>query len=520
MNDMPNRQPGPLVQSYLERAAELQPAHVALICGEQQLSFRELDERANALAHSLRALGVARGDRVFVLAENSVESAVAFWAILKADGVVSIINPLTKAAKLARLIADGEPRVLIADEHLRRNWHGPCASSLVAVIVCGAARTGAPDTGAMETTWSAALARGDRGRPERQNGESDLAAISYTSGSSGEPKGVMFTHRNMTAASESVCAYLALSADDVILNVLPLAFNYGLYQMITAFQSGARLVLERSFAYPAEVLGRLASHGATGFAGVPTIFAVLAEHPSLAGLDFSRLRYVTNAAAALPPKHIALLQQWFPGAQLFSMYGMTECKRISYLPPADLARKPDSVGIAIPNSELWIVDSDGARVGPDVVGQLVVRGPHVMKGYWRNPEATADKLRPGPHPGERVLYTGDYCRIDRDGYLYFVARMDDIIKSRGEKIVPKEIEDVLYALPGVKEAAVIGVPDEVLGQAVQAYLALEPGASLTERQVQLACQRHLERHMIPKRVLFRDALPKTLSGKIRKLDLT
>jgi acyl-CoA synthetase (AMP-forming)/AMP-acid ligase II len=234
---------------------------------------------------------------------------------------------------------------------------------------------------------------------------------------------------------------------------------------------------------------------------------------------FPHLRYITNTAAALPPAHIASLQALFPGTSIYSMYGLTECKRCTYLPPKDLARKPGSVGIAIPNTELWIVDENDRRVGPGVVGQLVIRGATVMKGYWEKPEATAKKLKPGPLPGEMVLYTGDYCRLDEEGYLYFVGRMDDVIKSRGEKVAPKEVELVLMNIPGVKEAAVIGVPDPILGHAVKAFVVLEAGTDLAERQLQKECQSRLENFMVPKYIVTVPSLPKTDTGKIRKIGL-
>jgi acyl-CoA synthetase (AMP-forming)/AMP-acid ligase II len=220
----------------------------------------------------------------------------------------------------------------------------------------------------------------------------------------------------------------------------------------------------------------------------------------------------------LPVKHIVALRELF-SARIYSMYGLTECKRCTYLPPEDLERKPDSVGIAIPNTELWIVDEQDQRVGPGVVGQLVIRGATVMQGYWGKPEQTARKLKPGPLPGEHVLYTGDYCKLDDEGYLYFVGRMDDVIKSRGEKVPPKEVEVVLLEIPGVREAAVIGVPDDVLGQAVKAFVVLEPNVTLTEKQLQLSCQVKLESFMVPKYVEFVAELPKTNTGKIKKTEL-
>ncbi|HUJ25667.1 MAG TPA: fatty acid--CoA ligase family protein, partial [Myxococcales bacterium] len=276
----------------------------------------------------------------------------------------------------------------------------------------------------------------------------------------------------------------------------------------------------RSFAFPAQVLKQVVREKVTFLPGVPTIFAILTEMKTLGQHDFSSIRAVTNTAAALPAKHIRELQRLFPQARVFSMYGLTECKRCTYLPPADLDRKPGSVGIAIPNTELWIVDEQDRRVGPGVVGQLVIRGATVMRGYWEKPEATARRLRPGPLPGEMVLYTGDLCRLDEEGYLYFVSRMDDVIKSRGEKVAPKEVESVLADVEGVKHAAVIGVPDDILGQAVKAFVVLEAGARLTAKDLQLECQKRLESFMVPKYVELVDQLPLTDSGKIKKTGLS
>jgi acyl-coenzyme A synthetase/AMP-(fatty) acid ligase len=267
------------------------------------------------------------------------------------------------------------------------------------------------------------------------------------------------------------------------------------------------------------VVETLARERVTAFPGVPTMFAMLGELKSLGPETFASVRIVTNAAAALSRKQIDWLRRTFSQARVYSMYGLTECKRCTYLPPEDLDRKPLSVGVAIPNTELWLVDEQDRRVGPNEVGQLVVRGATVMRGYWRKPEETMRKLKPGPLPGELVLYTGDYCRMDEDGYLYFVSRMDDIIKCRGEKVAPREIETSLVDVPGVKEAAVIGVPDEVLGQAVKAFVVLEAGVHLTSRDLQAECRRRLEGFMVPKEIVLVGELPKTSTGKIKKTDL-
>jgi len=515
--------PVPLLHDYLLHSAREVTEKVALVCMKQRITYGELDARSNALAHSLVAAGVERGDRVVVFADNTVEAVVSFWAVLKANAVVSIVNPLTKSDKLSYLLGDCRPAALITGQHLHSAFAGPArvCSHLRRVIVSGsvddAKLAGIPHA----RRWDDALAGGDRAAPPaRSSIDVDLAAIIYTSGSTGDPKGVMLTHRNMLTACTSIATYLELREDEVILGVLPLAFDYGLYQMIMAFRMGARLVLERSFTYPAQILNLMVEEGVTGFPGVPTIFAILTEFKSLKDYDFSRIRYVTNTAAALPVKHILMLKELFPGSRIYSMYGLTECKRCTYLPPKDLDRKPSSVGIAIPNTEMWIVDEDGNKVGRNVVGQLVIRGATVMKGYWEKPEATAKKLKPGPLPGEQVLYTGDLCKMDEEGYLYFVGRMDDVIKSRGEKVAPKEVENVLMNIPGVKEAAVIGVPDEVLGQAVKAFIVLEEGVTLAEKQLQKECQSRLENFMVPKFIVTVPSLPKTDTGKIKKTGLS
>ena len=512
----------PLLHDFLLQSARRLPDKIALVCQKNRLSYAEIDARSNALAHTLIERGVERGDRVIIFADNTVETVVSFWAVLKANAVVSVVNPLTKGDKLRYLLDDCRAVVMITDGHLTRIFAEVVKDSkhLKALIISGKLDAEKLEGGPPAISWDDALASGDRTKPPPRTAiDIDLAAIVYTSGSTGDPKGVMLTHRNMLTAATSVSTYLEMEEDDIVLGVLPVSFDYGLYQMLMSYRLGARLVLERSFTFPAQVLKVMVEEKVTGFPGVPTIFAILGELKNLADYDFSQIRFVTNTAAALPVKHITMLRKIFPQARVYSMYGLTECKRCTYLPPKDIDRKPASVGIAIPNTEMWIVGEDDQRLGPDQVGQLVIRGATVMRGYWEKPEQTAKKLRPGPLPGELVLYTGDYCKMDDEGYLYFVGRMDDVIKSRGEKVAPKEVENALVHIPGVKEVAVIGVPDEILGQAVKAFVVPEKGVTLTARQIIGEAQGRLENFMVPKYVEIVPDLPKTTTGKIKKTDL-
>lgn len=511
----------PLLHDFLIESSRRLPDKIALVCKKARVSYAELDAHSNALANTLVRQGVARGDRVVIFADNTVETVVSFWAVLKANAVVSIVNPLTKGDKLRYLLDDCRAVAMVTDAHLTRVFADVVKGSkhLKLLVISGKVEEeklqGAPPV----LGWDAALDADRTEAPARKAIDIDLAAIIYTSGSTGDPKGVMLTHRNMLTAATSVSTYLRMAQDEVVLCVLPLSFDYGLYQMLMSFRVGARVVLERSFTFPAQVLKLVEEERVTAFPGVPTIFAILGELKNLSDYDFSGIRFVSNTAAALPVKHILILRKIFPQARVYSMYGLTECKRCTYLPPEDIDRKPTSVGIAIPNTEMWIVDENDVKVGPNQVGQLVIRGATVMRGYWEKPEQTAKKLRPGPLPGEYVLYTGDYCKMDEEGYLYFVGRMDDVIKSRGEKVAPKEVENALVHIPGVKEVAVIGVPDEILGQAVKAFVVPEAGATLTERQIIAEAQGRLENFMVPKYVAIVPDLPKTTTGKIKKTDL-
>jgi long-chain acyl-CoA synthetase len=488
------------VENFLRESARRFPGKTALACGARRLTYREMDEAAARLAGSLRARGVARGDRVVLFLDNSPEAVIALFAVLRAGGVFSVVNPGTKLDKLAYILNNCTAKAVLTDARLQ-----PLAEQ---------AAKGAPSV-----AFTLPAPFPDEGMPAGEEApgiDLDLAMIVYTSGSTGFPKGVMMTHQNIVAAATSITTYLESRADDVVLSVLPLAFDYGLYQALMCARMGATLVLEKSFTYPAVLLDKLKQERVTGLPIVPTIAAVLLQLKDLAPGMFPHLRYLTNTAAALPPAHIARLQELFPATRLYSMYGLTECKRCTWLPPEQLAVRPGSVGIAIPGTEAYVVDEAGRRAPPGAVGELVIRGAHVMKGYWGDPAATSRVLRPGPFPWEKVLHTGDLFRSDDEGYLYFVARKDDIIKSRGEKVSPKEVETVLYELPGVREAAVIGVPDPMLGMAIKAVLAADPGAGLTERDVIRHCQRRLEDFMVPKMVEFRAALPKSENGKISR----
>jgi long-chain acyl-CoA synthetase len=505
------------VEQFLRGSAARFADKLALVAGNRTLTYGELDALSDRLAAALRAHGVVRGDRVVVFIDNCWEAVAAIFAVLKAGAVFSPINPSTKADKLAFVLNNCRAAALVTQERLAGIANAALADAAsVRLSIVAGARGASAIPGAV--SFEDAAAR-DAPAPQDAGVALDLAMLIYTSGSTGFPKGVMMTHRNVVAAASSITSYLENTPDDVILNVLPISFDYGLYQVLMAAKVGATLILEKSFAFPQVILQKLGAERVTGFPVVPTMAALILQMKDLKPGAFPHLRYITNTAAALPPAHIARLQELFPGSRLFSMYGLTECKRCTYLPPEELARRPGSVGIAIPGTEAYVIDDEGRRVAPGKTGELVIRGPHVMQGYWENPQATDKALRPGPSAGEKVLHTGDLFRTDAEGFLYFVGRKDDIIKSRGEKVSPKEVENVLYALPGIREAAVVGVPDAILGAAVKAVVALSPGATLTEQDVIRHCARHLEDFMVPKLVEFRASLPKSDNGKISRREL-
>lgn len=534
-----------LVHEFLERSAERFPDKTSLVAGSQRLTYRDINERANKLAHALRAAGVTYGDRVVVILDNSPEAVVSIFGISKADAVFSVVNPTIKEDKLAYILNNCRATALITHE---TKWQtvGVAAAKaehiravfLVAKDTASKGheaeeRKGDPVAETSQSKrdrasklryrlvpWHEALNAQPASAPPRRAIDIDLAALIYTSGTTGNPKGVMMTHQNVVAASTSITTYLENTDRDIILSVLPLSFDYGLYQIIMSAQFGGTVVLEKAFLYPYAVINMLQKERITGFPLVPTISAILIQMKEIKNERFEHLRYITNTAAALPPSHIRGLRELFPTAAIFSMYGLTECKRVSFLPPGELDRRPTSVGKGMPNEHVYLVDeNDRVITEPDVVGELVVRGANVMKGYWELPEATDRMLRPGPYPWEKVLYTGDLFKMDEEGFLYFVSRKDDIIKSRGEKVSPKEIENVLYELDGIVEAAVVGVPDEVLGESIKAYVVLKEGSTLSPNDILAHCAKHLEDFMIPQHVELRTSLPKTSTGKITKKGL-
>ena len=341
----------------------------------------------------------------------------------------------------------------------------------------------------------------------------DLAAIIYTSGSTGEPKGVTLTHRNVTFVSDSIIEYLEISEEDRILCVLPLSFGYGLFHLLMCVRVGGTLVLEPGFAFAGRILSVLVEQRITGLPGVPTVWAILTAGEA-EPRDLPDLRFITNAGAALSEGMAAEVRRAFPEADLYPMYGLTECLRVCYLPPADLDRKPGSVGIAIPGTEAFVAGEDGERLPAGEVGELMVRGAHVMQGYWGDEEATAERLLPGRWPWEKTLATGDLFRTDTDGYLYWAGRRDDMIKSRGEKVMPREVEDVVLAVEGVADAVVTPAPDRILGQAIHVHVAPKEGATLEAAAIKRACAEQLENHKIPKKVHLHEAMPKTPNGKV------
>ena len=508
-----------LVEDFLEHSAERFPDKVALVCGQRRLTYAHVEDLCNQLAHPLVAHQLQRWDRVVIFAPNCVETALAVFAVLKAGGVFVVVNPTTKPQKLAYILNNCRATHLITVDRLLPNALAAAAEApLLKTILVSGTRADAIQSSPPPRhliSFDTRLPDSACPRCRRKNIDIDLAALIYTSGSTGQPKGVMMTHNNIVSAATSITSYLENVPEDIILNVLPLSFDYGLYQLLMAFKFGGTLILHDSFIYPYTVIESLVKEQVTGFPIVPTMASILLQL-NLARYDLGHLRYITNTAAALPTEHIRKLRQIFPTVRIYSMYGLTECKRVSYLPPDQIDVRPESIGRGMPNEEVYIVDEQGRQVPPGTVGELVVRGANVMKGYWELPEETLKVLKAGPFFDEKVLYTGDMFRGDDEGYLYFVGRKDDIIKTRGEKVSPREVENVLHSHPKVAEAAVGGLPDAILGNAICAFVSLKEQNGVSEQELLRFCAERLEDFMVPARVEIRPYLPKSENGKINK----
>ena len=486
---------------YLPAAASRRPEQVALIAGDEQLTYAETEKRSRGVAQALLAAGVQPGDRVMTLLPNGIDAAVAIHGAFRARAALVPLAEGIKADRLAYLISDVRPTAVICDAA-----HRP--------LVEEANRGGLPLTLLSEVT-----------EPDSAKTQlpvplaDDLAAVLYTSGSTGRPKGVMLSHHNLHFVTGSIVEYLEITAEDRILCVLQLSFGYGLSQLLCCAQSGGTLVLEPNLAMAGSVVQALERHRVTGLPGVPTIFHVLTSLSGLAERELPDLRFLSNAGAALPASTVRTLREVFPRADIYSMYGLTECIRGSYLEPGALDGRPTSSGKPIPGTEAWIRTSSGAAAGPGEIGELVIRGPHVMRGYWDDPQATAERVQPGRWPWQRELSTGDLFRRDADGYLFWVGRTDDLIKSRGEKVYPREVEEVLHDLDEVAEAVVVGTPDRLLGEAVTAHVVAAEGHELDFRSIRRACSERLEPHMVPKHVHVHAALPRNPRGKIDRAAL-
>lgn len=480
-----------LLQKPFEAAARARPEKTALVCGSRRLTYGDLAAMSNRLAYGLIAAGVRPGDRVAVCLPNGPEVVATVLAAMKAGGVFVVINPAVKTQKLEHILDDCDPRVFIADR--------------------GPDRRG--------RRFDEFVAAGDSDSiPGVRIGANDLCCLVYTSGSTGLAKGVMMTHENAVTAAFAIEGYLHLTADDVVLNFSPMAADYGLYNVLMSLRVGATSVLERGYVLPSQILELVKKENVTGLALLPTIIAMFLQADGLEAHDFGSVRFLTSTGQVLPPAHIARLRRLLPDCDIYSMYGLTECKRVSFLDPAEIDRRPTSVGKAMAGTEAWIVDDQGDRIlEPGVVGELVIRGRHVMQGYWNLPEETAASLRPDPErPGEKVLYSGDWFEMDEEGFLYFVSRKDDLIKSSGERISPREIEDCIYELEGVTGVLVTAVPDEFLGHAIRAVVAIASGSALDAHRIRSHCAENLERALVPKTVEVCDSLPQTPSGKLRK----
>jgi acyl-CoA ligase (AMP-forming) (exosortase A-associated) len=509
-----------LIWHLLRDSLRRNPEKEALVHGSERLTYRELSRRTAGLAAGLRQHGLKRGDRMGIYLDASVQQVVSIFGASQAEGVYVPVNILLHPEQVMHIARDCGMKGLITTpaklEALAEIL--PQIPSLEFLVVTGSGNT--PDV-KLPVHQYEELCNLESAPVWRETSmEKDLAAILYTSGSTGKPKGVMLSHANVVAGSRIVSTYLGITESERILAVLPFSFDAGMNQMMTAFEKGGTLVLI-NFMFAREIVKALIKENITGLAGVPTLWSLLAQpNSTLDKQPMTHLRYITNTGGAMPQSVLKILRQHLPSTKVFLMYGLTEAFRSTYLPPEELDKRPTSMGKAIPDTEILVLNEQGQLCKPGEPGELVHRGPTVSLGYWNRPEDTARALRPNPllpsemGDCEKVCYSGDLVKMDEDGFLYFIGRRDTMIKSSGVRISPTEVEEVLFQTGKLSGAAVIGLPDEMLGQVIKAFIVVKEGQTV-ETEVLLAdCAQKMPRYMVPKFVEILTELPKTSSGKV------
>ena len=512
-----------LLHHLVANSADKTPDAPALTSGAHSLRYGELQGAIERCASGLLALGLDRGERVAIYLEKRFEAVIATFGATAAGGVFVPLNPILKEQQVGHILRDCAVRILITSPErflTLRETLADC-NDLTHIVLAG---TGIPD-GASKAqrlvAWTELLDHEAFERPRLI--DTDVAGILYTSGSTGKPKGVVLSHRNMVAGAQSVASYLGNNPDDTLLAALPLSFDAGFSQLTTAFHAGARVVL-LNYLLPRDVIKAIEREKVTGLTAVPPLYIQLVQQAWPDSVS-EHLRYFANTGGRMPREILAALRRHLPKAKPYLMYGLTEAFRSTYLPPEEIDRRPDSIGKAIPNAEILVLREDGSPCGPDEPGELVHRGPLVGLGYWNDAEKTAERYKPlptrdfGPRNGlmlpEIVVFSGDTVRRDAEGFLYFIGRRDEMIKTSGYRVSPTEIEEIIYATRLIGECAAFGVDDERLGQRVQVVVT---PASTGEPDIDTLiaeCRARMPAYMIPAQIVVHPApLPRNPNGKI------
>lgn len=512
-----------LLHELIEVSAQIDGDRAALTAGDNTLSYATLAQRVDALADGLIALGLTRGQRVAIYLDKRIETVDATFGISRAGGVFVPINPILKAEQVGYILRDCNVRMLITSpERLAalREIVAKC-HDLRHVIVTGEREPDTPLEGMSTHTWAAM--RNAPAQPRHRVIDCDMAAILYTSGSTGHPKGVVLSHRNMVMGAKSVAKYLENTHEDVLLAALPLSFDAGFSQLTTAFQAGARVVL-LNYLMPRDVIRALERERVTGLTAVPPLWIQLTQADWPESIA-THLRYIANTGGRMPLDTLTKLRALTPGTRPYLMYGLTEAFRATYLPPDQVDTRPDSIGKAIPNAEVLVLREDGSECAPNEPGELVQRGALVGMGYWNDPEKTAERYKPlpagvaGREAGivipELAVFSGDTVRRDEEGYLYFIGRRDEMIKTSGYRVSPNEVEEILYATQLVGECAAFGIEHPALGQAIRVVVAAPAGATLDLEALQAECRRRMPAYMVPTQFdVAEGPLPRNQNGKI------